>query len=64
MLLKDNIAIVTGGGVGIGKAIVLRYATEGAHVVVAEINEATGQQSAKEVNTQLTFFEVAERDWD
>jgi len=50
MLLKDKIAIVTGGGVGIGKAVALRYAKEGAHVVVAEINEATGQQTAKEVS--------------
>src|SRR6266478_6917860 len=50
MLLKDKIAIVTGGGVGIGKAIALRYAKEGAHVVVAEINETTGQQTSKEVS--------------
>ena len=49
MLLKDKIAIVTGAGVGIGKAIALRYAKEGAHVVVAEINETTGQQTAAEV---------------
>jgi NAD(P)-dependent dehydrogenase (short-subunit alcohol dehydrogenase family) len=41
MLLKDKIAVVTGGGVGIGKAIALRYAKEGAHAVVAEVNEAT-----------------------
>ncbi len=52
MLLKDKIAIVTGGGVGIGKAIALRYAREGAHVVVAEINEATGRQTAAEVSAQ------------
>ena len=34
MLLKDKIAIVTGSGVGMGKAIALRYAKEGAHVVL------------------------------
>jgi NAD(P)-dependent dehydrogenase (short-subunit alcohol dehydrogenase family) len=50
MLLNDKIAIVTGGGVGIGNAIALRYAKEGAHVVVAEINEATGQQTVAEVS--------------
>ena len=50
MLLKDKIAIVTGAGVGIGKAIALRYAKEGAHVVVAEINATTGQQTAAEVS--------------
>jgi NAD(P)-dependent dehydrogenase (short-subunit alcohol dehydrogenase family) len=50
MLLKDKIAIVTGAGTGMGKAIALRYAKEGAHVVAAEINEATGQQTAAEVS--------------
>jgi len=50
MLLKDKIAIVTGAGVGMGKAIALRYAKEGAHVVAAEINEATGSQTAAEVS--------------
>ena len=35
MLLKDKIAIVTGAGTGMGKAIALRYAREGAHVVAA-----------------------------
>ena len=49
MLLKDKIAIVTGAGVGMGKAIALRYAKEGAHVVVAEINDS-GQQTAAEVS--------------
>lgn len=50
MLLKDKIAIVTGAGTGMGKAIALRYAREGAHVVLAEINEASGQQAAAEVS--------------
>ena len=50
MLLKDKIAIVTGSGAGMGKAIALRYAREGAHVVCAEINDATGNQIAAEVS--------------
>ena len=50
MRLEDKIAIVTGGGVGIGKAIALRYAAEGAHVVVADLNETTGRQTAAEVS--------------
>lgn len=36
--LKDKIAIVTGGGQGLGEAICCRLAEEGAHVVVADIN--------------------------
>lgn len=50
MLLKDKIAVVTGIGTGMGKAIALRYAREGAHVVGAEIDEASGQQTAAEVS--------------
>ncbi|MBE8526884.1 glucose 1-dehydrogenase [Amycolatopsis sp. H6(2020)] len=39
--------IVTGGGAGIGRAVALRFAAEGAHVVVADIN-GTGAQAAVE----------------
>jgi NAD(P)-dependent dehydrogenase (short-subunit alcohol dehydrogenase family) len=47
--LRDKVAIVTGAGTGMGKAIALRYAREGAQVVVAEINAATGEQTAAEI---------------
>jgi NAD(P)-dependent dehydrogenase (short-subunit alcohol dehydrogenase family) len=43
MRLKNKVAIVTGGGAGIGEAIALRYAKEGAKVVVAEISSDRGQ---------------------
>jgi NAD(P)-dependent dehydrogenase (short-subunit alcohol dehydrogenase family) len=38
------VAIVTGGGAGVGEAIALRYAREGARVVVAEIEPARGEK--------------------
>jgi len=46
--LKDKVAVVTGGGRGIGRDIVLAYAREGAQVVVNDIDPATAQTTAQE----------------
>ncbi|MFL2751190.1 MAG: SDR family NAD(P)-dependent oxidoreductase [Dehalococcoidia bacterium] len=45
MRLAEKISIVTGGGSGIGRATCERFAKEGSSVVVAEINEAAGQET-------------------
>jgi NAD(P)-dependent dehydrogenase (short-subunit alcohol dehydrogenase family) len=42
MRLTNKVAIVTGGGAGMGLAVARAYAREGANVVVADINEADG----------------------
>jgi NAD(P)-dependent dehydrogenase (short-subunit alcohol dehydrogenase family) len=44
--LDGRVAIVTGAGDGIGRAIARRYAREGADIVVAEINAQSGQDLA------------------
>src|SRR5947207_12992295 len=44
--LEDKIAIVTGGGQGIGKAIAGKLAAEGATVVVTDLDEATAKATA------------------
>jgi len=49
MRLKDKVAIVTGGGVGIGKAYAHGLAKEGAKVVVADIQDAEAQKVAADI---------------
>lgn len=50
MRLKDKVVIVTGGGLGMGRAYCLRIAAEGACVVVADI--ADPQNTVKEVESR------------
>jgi sorbitol-6-phosphate 2-dehydrogenase len=50
-ILLDRIAVVTGGGQGLGAAIALRLAREGAHVVIADINPETAQATAESIAT-------------
>src|ERR1044071_2909152 len=51
-LLEDRIAIVTGGGQGLGQAICLRLAHEGCHVVVADLNEAQALETAEAIQKE------------
>jgi len=47
--LEGKVAIITGAGRGIGKAIALAFAREGADVVIAELRPELGEETAKEV---------------
>jgi 3-oxoacyl-[acyl-carrier protein] reductase len=49
MRLQDKVAIITGGGTGIGKAIALGFAKEGAHIVLAARDLTRLQKVAEEI---------------
>jgi NAD(P)-dependent dehydrogenase (short-subunit alcohol dehydrogenase family) len=49
MRLKDKVAIVTGSGRGIGEGIVLRFAEEGAKIVVNDVNEADANSVVEKI---------------
>jgi 2-hydroxycyclohexanecarboxyl-CoA dehydrogenase len=60
--LQDKIAIVTGAGQGIGRAIAEKLAAEGATVVVSDINETTAKETADAVGGVGIRADVTDRD--
>ena len=55
MRFAGKTAVVTGAASGIGKATVLKLASEGAHVFAADIDEAGGQALAAASNGKIDF---------
>ena len=49
MKLKDKVALITGGAQGLGKAVAVAMAKEGANIVLCDINETTLSEAAKEI---------------
>ncbi|MEE3325793.1 MAG: SDR family NAD(P)-dependent oxidoreductase [Myxococcota bacterium] len=62
---QDAVALVTGGGSGIGEATARRLAHEGARVVVADLDEARGKSVCEEIGAEFMPFDVSDPDaWE
>lgn len=60
-LLDGKICIITGGGRGIGFATAVKFAEEGAKVIIAEFDESTGQKAADDIGGLFVQTNVAEQ---
>lgn len=51
MILRDRVAIVTGGATGIGRAIAIKMAEQGANILVSDINEDAANETASHLSS-------------
>ncbi len=59
--LDSRTAVITGGSSGIGLATARRFAQEGAHVVIADIDDTRGEEVAAEIGGRYVHTEVTDK---
>lgn len=64
--LEGKIALITGAAQGIGEAIALLFAKEGAHLIISDIDEAKGKTVAQQCGNNSLYLHLdvrEEKDW-
>lgn len=56
MLLEDKVAFITGGGSGIGEATAKLFASEGANVIITDIDDVSGVRVSNEIGSKATYL--------
>src|ERR687898_1135863 len=62
MEVRGKVALVTGGGAGIGRAVAVRLAQEGASIVVTDVDEEAGSSTVREIESGVGRAELFRAD--
>ena len=58
MRLKDKVSLITGAAAGIGKATAVRFAEEGARVMICDVDQIAGEAALKDIGHNAEFYRV------